>query len=41
MIKLKFKPEYAEGEFVAYLCFILPNEKTFSKFYKITGKSFS
>mmetsp|Transcript_54294 Transcript_54294/g.140193 ORF Transcript_54294/g.140193 Transcript_54294/m.140193 type:complete len:277 (-) Transcript_54294:272-1102(-) len=39
MIKLKFQPEFAAGEFVAHLCFILPNEKAFSKFYKITGKS--
>jgi len=39
MIKLKFKPEMAVGEFDAYLCFIFPDEKPFSKFYKITGKS--
>ena len=38
-IKLKFAPGVEEGEFVAYLCFIFPNEKAFSKFYKITGKS--
>jgi len=41
MIKLKFKPEFAVGEFDAYLCFIFPNEPAFSKFYKITGKSTS
>jgi len=40
-IKLKFKPESAAGEFEAYLCFIFPKEKMFSKFYKITGKSTS
>jgi len=39
MIKLKFNPAYQEGEFVAHLGFIFPNEKAFSKFYKITGKS--
>ena len=38
-IKLKFEPNGASGEFVAYLCFILPEESDFSKFYKITGKS--
>ena len=37
-IKLKFTPESASGEFNAHLCFIFPNEKAFSKFYKITGK---
>lgn len=37
-ITLKFKPE-SPGEFVAYLCLMLPSEKAFSKFYKITGKS--
>jgi len=41
MIKLKFKPEYQVGEFEAHLCFIFPSEKSFSKFYKITGKSTS
>jgi len=39
MIKLQFKPEFEKGEFDAYLCFMFPNEKAFSKFYKITGKS--
>jgi len=38
-IKIKFAPESAVGEFDAYLCFMFPNEKAFSKFYKITGKS--
>ena len=38
-IKIKFQPAGASGEFTAYLCFILPEEKSFSKFYKITGKS--
>jgi len=38
-IKLKFKPGSEDGEFHAYLCFIFPEEKNFSKFYKITGKS--
>ena len=37
-IKLKFKPEFAAGECVAHLCFILPNEEHSCKFYKITGK---
>jgi len=36
-IKLKFNPDSA-GESVAYLCFMFPTEKMFSKFYKITGK---
>ncbi len=40
-IKLKFKPESAAGEFEAHLCVIFPNEKVFSRFYKITGKSTS
>ena len=39
MIKLKFSPAFEAGEFDAYLCFIFPEEKPFSKFYKITGKS--
>jgi len=39
MIKLKFKPGFDVGEFDAYLGFMFPNEKAFSKFYKITGKS--
>ena len=38
-IKVKFTPDSAVGEFDAYLCFIFPTEKAFSKFYKITGKS--
>ncbi len=38
-IHLKFTPESATGEFVAHLCVMLPSEKAFSKFYKITGKS--
>ena len=38
-IKIKFTPDGETGEFTAYLCFILPEEKTFSKFYKITAKS--
>jgi hypothetical protein len=38
MIKLKFEPGYEAGEFESYLCFIFPNEKAFSKFYKITAK---
>ena len=37
MIKLKFKPVSKVGEYVAYLCFIFPEEKNFSRFYKITG----
>ena len=41
MIKLKFDPEFEAGEFDAYLCFIFPTEKPFSRFYKITGKSSS
>ena len=35
-IMLKCDPNGASGEFVAYLCFILPEEPTFSKFYKVT-----
>jgi len=38
-INIKFKPESATGEFEAHLCVIFPNEKAFSKFYKITGKT--
>merc|ERR1719316_1418702 len=38
-ITLKFRPESATGEFDAYLCFMFPTEKVFSKFYKITGKT--
>ena len=38
-IKLQFTPNGAVGEFDAYLCFVLPEESGFSKFYKITGKS--
>ena len=37
-INIKFRPESA-GEVEAYLCFMFPTEKAFSKFYKITGKS--
>lgn len=37
-INVKFKPESAAGEFEAHLCLIFPEEKMFSKFYKITGK---
>ena len=40
-IKLEFKPNFTVGECDAYLCFILPEESGFSKFYKITGKSTS
>merc|ERR1711871_873350 len=40
-IKVEFKPQFQVGEFDAYLCFMFPNEKSFSKFYKITGKSTS
>jgi len=40
-IKLEFKPNFTVGEFDAYLCFMFPNEKSFSKFYKITAKSTS
>jgi len=38
-IKLKFEPQFVECEVEAYLCFILPDETAFSRFYKITGKS--
>jgi len=38
-ITMRFTPESAGGESVAYLCFMFPNEKAFSKFYKITGKT--
>ena len=31
--------EESAGEVEAYLCFIFPTEKSFSKFYKITGKA--
>ena len=34
-IKLKCDPNGQTGEFVAYLCFILPEEKGFSKFFQI------
>jgi len=38
-VTIKCDPNGVSGEFVAYLCFILPEEKPFSKFYKITCKS--
>jgi hypothetical protein len=34
-IKVKCDPNGQTGEFVAYLCFILPEEKGFSKFFEI------
>ena len=33
-------PEGKTGELEAHLCFILPEEKAFSTFYKITAKPF-
>lgn len=38
-IKVTFDPKGATGDFEAYLCFILPEEQNFSRFYKITAKS--
>lgn len=38
-IKVKCDPNGAAGEFVAHLGFILPEEKTFSKWYKLTLKT--
>ena len=35
-IMIKCDPQGADGVYVAHLCFILPEEPTFSKFYKIT-----
>ena len=35
-ITLKFDSNGAAGTFEAFLCFILPEEKDFSTFYKIT-----
>ena len=45
--KIRFEPQaraagvlpedQEDGEFVAYLCFILPEEKMYSKFYEIKG----
>ena len=35
-IMLKCDPQGSDGIYVAHLCFILPEEPTFSKFYKIT-----
>ena len=35
-IMLKCDPQGTDGIYVAHLCFILPEEPTFSKFYKIT-----
>ena len=34
------KPNSKRGDLVAHLCFILPEEKAFSTYYKITCKSF-
>ncbi len=39
VVKVKFDPNGASGEFVAHLCFILPEENMYSKFYSITAKS--
>jgi hypothetical protein len=33
------KPKGASGELVGYLCVIMPDEKDFSTFYKITCMS--
>ena len=38
-IKIKCEPSGATGELVAHLCFLLPEEKTFSKYFKITCTS--
>jgi len=38
-VKVTVDPQGAHGELVGYLCFILPEEKDFSTFYKITCTS--
>lgn len=38
-VMIKCDPNGATGTFVAHLCYILPEEPTFSKFYKITCTS--
>jgi len=38
-LKIKCDPNGTAGELKATLCFILPEEKPFSKFYGITCKS--
>ena len=37
VIKVKFEPNAVSGEFVAHLCFILPEEPMYSKFFEIKG----
>lgn len=37
VIKLKFEPNAVSGEFIAHLCFILPEEPMYSKYYEIKG----
>jgi len=38
-LTIKVNPKGASGDLVGYLCFILPDEKDFSSFYKITVQS--
>ena len=38
-IKVTVDPCGATGDLVGYLCFILPEEKDFSTYYKITCES--
>ena len=38
-VTIRCEPHGASGELVAYLCFILPEERDFSSYYKITCTS--
>ena len=37
VFKIQFEPNAVSGEFVAHLCFILPEEKAQSKYFEIKG----
>ena len=38
-VRARSNPQGQSGDLVAYLCFILPDEKEYSSYYKITCKS--
>ena len=38
-MRARSNPQGQSGDLVAYLCFILPDEKEYSSYYKITCKS--
>lgn len=39
VFKLKYEPQGQDGEVLAHLCCIFPEEKMYSKFYEIRGKT--